>query len=224
MLETIVTSVISFISTNIDNVFVMMILYSKVDEKLKKHYVVIGQYLGLIVLVTISLLGAFGMNFIPQQYIGLLGLIPIGLGIKELITNKTEKPALVEHGTKTGVSKEIIPIPDNKQGTLIHTLSKIKSAVAKIVKPEILNVALIAIANGADNIGVYIPLFTGYSAAQLIVTNITFALLMSLWCFFGNKIASLPVVNRKTEKYKHIIVPTLFIGLGIYIIVKTTSS
>ncbi len=36
MTGTVATSVISFVSTNIDNIFVMMLLYAQVDEKLKK--------------------------------------------------------------------------------------------------------------------------------------------------------------------------------------------
>ena len=88
MSSIVTTSIVSFISTNIDNIFVMMVLYAKVDETFKKKYVVIGQYLAIGILTAISLSAAFGLNFVPQKYVGLLGFIPIALGVKEWISYK----------------------------------------------------------------------------------------------------------------------------------------
>ena len=55
MSSIVTTSIVSFISTNIDNIFVMMVLYARVDETFKKKYVVIGQYLAIGILTAISL-------------------------------------------------------------------------------------------------------------------------------------------------------------------------
>ena len=52
----------------------MMVLYARVDETFKKKYVVIGQYLAIGILTAISLSAAFGLNFVPQKYVGLFGL------------------------------------------------------------------------------------------------------------------------------------------------------
>lgn len=67
MISIVTTSIVSFISTNIDNIFVMMVLYARVDETFKKKYVVIGQYLAIGILTAISLSAAFGLNFVPQK-------------------------------------------------------------------------------------------------------------------------------------------------------------
>ena len=92
---------------------------------------------------------------------------------------------------------------------------------SKIVKPEILSVALVGVANGADNIGVYIPLFTGYSSIQVIVTIIVFVLMMAVWCFLGEKITDFPKIKAIIQTYKYFAVPVVFVGLGIYIIIKS---
>ena len=42
MISIVTTSIVSFISTNIDNIFVMMVLYARVDETFKKKYVAIS--------------------------------------------------------------------------------------------------------------------------------------------------------------------------------------
>lgn len=53
----------------------------KVKQSTIKYYIVIGQYLGIGVLTSISIIGAL------HEYIGLLGLVPIYLGIKEYKSN-----------------------------------------------------------------------------------------------------------------------------------------
>ena len=52
--------------------------------------IVIGQYLGFALLVLISLLATFGVTLIPDQWVGLLGLIPMYLGVKLFIKGEDE--------------------------------------------------------------------------------------------------------------------------------------
>lgn len=255
MIGTIITSIISFISTNIDNIFVMMLLYAQVNKKSKKKYIAIGQYIALAILVAISILGAFGLNSIPQKYIGLLGILPIALGVNEWIKYKKEKH--ISNTTSERVNIQAIYLEDrnetidiqeadiiNKTNTINipkvktelkntptdltkkyinphHILSKTKSIIADIINPEVLSVIVVAVANGADNIGVYIPVFTGYSTIQLIITIIIFILMMAIWCLLGSTITNFPKITSMIQKNKNIAVPIIFIGLGIYIFIKS---
>ena len=104
---------------------------------------------------------------------------------------------------------------------LQNILRNVTSMASKIVKPEIISVALVGVANGADNIGVYIPLFTGYSSIQVIITIIVFVLMMAVWCFLGEKITDFPKIKAIIQTYKYFAVPAVFVGLGIYIIIKS---
>jgi len=233
MFGTVITAVISFISTNIDNIFVMILLYAQIGEKLKKRHVVIGQYLALAILVVISLLGAVGLNFVPQKYVGFLGVIPIALGVKEWVSYKKSKHAVVEQDDENIVDIEESsvdakenemgqPLPKGDyKGRLHKIFTKFKSAILKNVNPEILGVAIVAIANGADNIGVYIPLFTGYSSWQFLLTIFVFAIMMASWCFLGERITSFPRIKDAIQRCKHIAVPIIFVGLGVYIFIKS---
>lgn len=242
MLGIFVTSIISFVSTNIDNIFVIMLLYAQVNEKLKTKHIVIGQYLGLAVLVAISILGAFGLTFFPQKYIGLLGLFPIALGITEWVKYKeknyisdtqcdesnmkavkSEAGITADHAeeTKNEQIEHLSSHPANENRKLQHVRKKAKSVIANAISPEILRVVIVAVANGADNIGVYIPLFTGYSTMQLFLTVIVFTLMMAIWCLLGNTITNFPKVTTAIQTYKHVAVPIIFIGLGIFIFIKT---
>lgn len=53
--------------------------------------IVIGQYLGFGLLVILSLLGAFGFTFLPPEWAGFLGLIPIYLGIRMFFTKEEDE-------------------------------------------------------------------------------------------------------------------------------------
>lgn len=57
--------------------------------------IVIGQYLGFALLVLISLLATFGVTLIPDQWVGLLGVIPIYLGVKLFIKGEDEDEGAV---------------------------------------------------------------------------------------------------------------------------------
>jgi len=294
MFGSMVTTIISFATTNIDDIFVLMLLYSQLVDKKNKKYIIIGQYLGIGILVVLSILGAFGLQAIPQKYVGWLGVMPIVLGVKAWFefqkerkesNNENHTDVFVESSEENIVNlsenytdnseTEITKIIDeeieniqeeiyeNKEGfidTLVEShaemsienpaeknetevkmesienfeniqektysdksniVKKTKLFLAKIIKPEILSVMLITMANGADNIGIYIPLFRGYTNMELIMTIIIFALMISLWCFIGEKIAFFPAVKTRLQKYKHILVPIVFIGLGIFIMIES---
>jgi cadmium resistance protein CadD (predicted permease) len=53
---------------------------------------------------------------------------------------------------------------------------------------------------------------------DILATAIVFAILTALWCFIALKLAEHPFIQRNIEKYKHIFVPIVFIGLGIFIL------
>ena len=187
MFATIIAAVTSFVSTNIDDIFILMLFFAQVKSK---QHVVIGQYLGIGVLTAVSLLSLAVLQFIPEEYIRFLGVIPIVLGIKEWIEYKK------------GAEAKETDAPSAKDSAL----------------QQILSVSLVTVANGADNIGVYIPLFARYSLQQMLAVVAVFAVMVAVWCFLAQKLASLPVLGAGIEKYKHILVPVVFIALGIYIL------
>lgn len=194
MLETIVATVMSYIGTNVDDIFINTIFFTQAETKQDIRSVVIGKYLGIGGLVLLSLIGAFGLQFIPQQYIGFLGLIPIALGVKEWISYLK--------------SKKTYDADDSEE--------KVDTS-----KGLVFNVVLVTMANGADNIGVYIPLFTGYTFIQMAIVVAVFGLMIALWCLLSKKLSDLPFLRSFLMKYKHIIVPVVFFVLGIYIISKS---
>lgn len=165
MVETFILGITSFIGTNIDDIFINTLFFTEAKIKADNRNIVIGKYLGIGALILLSVLGAFGLQFLPQQYIGYLGLVPIGLGIKEIIVAiKSRKADKVEEA----------------DGTVRKSANKV------------LNTALITMANGADNIGVYVPLFSGFAVWQTVMTVCVFSILIAYGVFLESVLQGFP--------------------------------
>lgn len=99
---------ITFMATNMDELFILMTLYLSVDEQLRKREIILGQFLGLSFLIALSVLGSIGTNILPTQYLPLFGIIPIFLGVKGIIAYFNQQKKQLK-GNKTSqllVSKE----------------------------------------------------------------------------------------------------------------------
>jgi len=204
MIEFVSTVIFSFVSTEIDNILVMTVLFAQSDRDIKKIHVVAGQYLALGILTAMSILGAYGLTFVPQEYIGFFGLIPIALGVKEYVSYKRDRR-----------EKSISAIKSEEKPTAKKAVKPISECTSS---SGVISIALVALANGADNIGIYIPIFARYSFGQLIAVIAIFTVMMALWCLLAEWLTRFPIVKAPLQKYKHYIVPAVFIGLGLYIL------
>ena len=77
---------------------------------------------------------------------------------------------------------------------------------------------LVTIANGADNLGVYIPLFSGFVPWQLLAAVCVFAIMTGLSCLLAAKLSRIAVLARFLKRWRKVIIPVVYILLGLYII------
>lgn len=187
MAASLLTSIIAYISTNIDDIFVIMILLSQA-AKGSKGKLVAGHFLGVGIITAVSMLSAFGLQNLPLKIVGILGLVPISLGIKAWLDRKKSE--------------------DDDDALDTQSVG-------------LLSMTMITVGNGADNVGVYIPLFTGFSNAERIGAVVIFAVMTALWVYFANSLAELPKIKAVIEKYKGIAIPVIFIALGVFIILDS---
>lgn len=68
---------VAFVATNIDDLLVLMLFFAQVNSTVWRQHIVAGQYLGFTILIVMSLPGFLGGLFLPQPWVGLLGLLPI---------------------------------------------------------------------------------------------------------------------------------------------------
>lgn len=188
----IITGTITFTATNIDDIFVLMLFFSQTHQSFRRWHIVVGQFLGFTILVLISLLGYLGGLFVPPEWIGLLGLLPIIIGIRHW-SKRNEK---VAEANEAQVSKS--------------------TDLAAV-----LSVSAVTFANGGDNIGIYTPLFASSNLDSLLMMLAVFYMLLGIWCYVGYIVARHPLVARILSRYAHYIVPFVLIGLGVYIILES---
>jgi cadmium resistance protein CadD (predicted permease) len=81
----------------------------------------------------------------------------------------------------------------------------------------VLAVAGVTIANGADNIAVYIPLFASRPRAWPAYVTI-FALCTLAWCALGRALVAQPLVGAALQRYGHRIMPWVLIAIGVHVL------
>lgn len=197
----IITGAATFTATNVDDIFILMLFFSQTNTSFRRRHIVAGQYLGFSVLVAISLLGFFGSLIVPRAWIGLLGLLPIILGINKFLRrNKNSEPLVVNNLDN--------PTPKS-------------SVLASLFSRQTYTVAAVTCANGGDNIGIYTPLFASSNPVQLGVLIGIFFLLVGVWCYAGFSLTRHPLIAAMLARYGQVLVPFVLVGLGIYIMVES---
>jgi cadmium resistance protein CadD (predicted permease) len=84
VLAVILTAVGVFAATNVDDLVVLTFLYMAADGTAGRARVLGGQALGIAVLTAASLVAAESLFAVPGQWVRLLGVIPLGVGLWRL--------------------------------------------------------------------------------------------------------------------------------------------
>jgi cadmium resistance transport/sequestration family protein len=193
VLSTIAAAVGLFVATNLDDIVILTVLFAiaaRGTSQLRGWQIVAGQYLGLITLIAVSFVAALGLTIVPDEWVGLLGLIPLAIGVLALVRTLRGKD------------------DDDEAESALKAVG-------------LLGVAGITIANGGDNIAIYTPVFRTISTTDALVTIAVFLVLLALWCLAARAIGSNEKVTEGLEKVEHWLVPVVFIGLGIFILIES---
>jgi cadmium resistance protein CadD (predicted permease) len=84
---TVAAAVGMFAGTNVDDLLVLTVLFlsSRATGRPRPWQIWAGQYVGVGALVAVSAAAAAGLAIVPDGWIWLLGLVPLGLGLRGLI-------------------------------------------------------------------------------------------------------------------------------------------
>ncbi|MEU9829685.1 cadmium resistance transporter [Micromonospora chersina] len=176
-----------FAATNIDDIVVLTVFFvaARGTGRPRPWQIVAGQYAGIGALVAVAVVVAAGLLVVPDPWTGLLGLLPIALGVRALLAGDGD---------------------DDEPQAVVGTL---------------LGVAGVTVANGADNIAVYVPVFRSLDPAAGLVWLLVFAALVAVWCAVAAALGGHPRVVALVGRAGHWLVPAVFIALGLVIL--TTS-
>jgi cadmium resistance protein CadD (predicted permease) len=182
-----------FAVTNIDDLVVLAMFFAQgAGHRHAARRIAIGQYLGFAAILAVAVPAALGATFLPDRAVPYLGLLPLALGGR----------AAVQAWRHRGHDDE-----DHGRE-------------ARAGGPRVLEVAAVTVANGGDNIGVYVPVLATAGAGGMTVYVAVFLVLVAVWVAAGRYFATRPVVARTLGRWGHILLPLVLIGIGLLILVE----
>ena len=196
MLGTIIAGVVTYWSTAIDLLIILMLFFAKVKDKKGVRDIYIGQFLGSGLLILVSLFFAVILHYVPdKRLLGFLAIIPVFLGIKALILGDSD-------GEKMANEK----LKDTNQNNLIKTL-----------------IFITIVSCGADNVGLFVPYFISLALPKLLITLIVFLIMIFLLVFIAQKSVSIPTVGTVLEKYSRWFIGIVYIFIGGSVLIENGS-
>ncbi|GIJ27687.1 cadmium transporter [Micromonospora qiuiae] len=182
LIGTAAAAAVVFAATDIDDIVILTLFFitARTAGRPRAWQIVAGQYLGIGALVLLSAVVAAGLLVVPDEWTGLLGLLPIALGVRALLHRDDEEAPPVVAGT--------------------------------------LGVAGVTVANGADNVAVYVPVFRTLDPAYTAVFVLAFVVLIAVWCAAGAWLGGRPAVTRLVERAGRWLVPAVFVAIGVVIL------
>lgn len=196
MLGTIIAGVVTYWSTAIDLLIILMLFFTKVKDKKGVRDIYIGQFLESGLLILVSLFFAVILHYVPdKRLLGFLGIIPVFLGIKALILGDSD-------GEKMANEK----LKDTNQNNLIKTL-----------------IFITIVSCGADNVGLFVPYFISLALTKLLITLVVFLIMIFLLVFIAQKSVSIPIVGTVLEKYSRWFIGIVYIFIGGSVLIENGS-
>ncbi len=200
-LKLIAVSVSVFVATNLDSLIILIFFFSRVNASFRPKHIILGQYLGFSTLLLLSLPGFFGGLVISKAWIGLLGLLPIFLGLKMLFSASGD------------------PEDDDINTQAVSPF--FQHRIFRHVNPNVFKVMVVEIVNGGDNISIYLSFFASLKIYSLLLVIFIFYLLLTFLCVVAYFFTRHPSVTHLISRYGHRVIPYLYIALGLYIIAES---
>jgi cadmium resistance protein CadD (predicted permease) len=152
----------------------------------------LGQFLGIGAITASSAGAGYLALTVPEGWPALLGAIPLGLGVYKLI--HLRKPAANDERDSEGLLQS-----EKQAETRLHS--------------QVLAVAAVTLANGGDNLGVYIPLFAR-DPTVIPMYVIIFTALTAVWCLLGYRLVRNPAGAAVMGRWGHALLPAVLIVVG----------
>lgn len=197
VMQQVITAGGAFMATNVDDIVLLTLLFSRLPHRGQALPLMVGQVLGFSLLVLISLLGVLGHQALPHGGLALLGLLPIALGIRRW---------------HQAGGLDLAPLRAADGGQTCPGLTGAGPLA------ELLGMAGLTLANGSDNIGVYLPLFARADRGAVTVTLFTFAAALLLWMALAWALTRTPTLAPLLQRYGGALVPMTLISLGLLIL------
>jgi cadmium resistance protein CadD (predicted permease) len=183
----------AYVATNIDNFVLLTALLARYRRQ--AIGVVAGYFTCMLILVIVG----FGIsqiaNYVPIRYLGLLGVVPIYIGVVELVRLRRGKET-------TAVAAQ--PSLDSNRRILLTTLTS-------------------QLGNGTDTILIFGILFADSTPAADILIIFTLALMAIAFVLAAMYAIRHPKIGSVISRYADHVLPFVLIIVGVYVLANTAT-
>ena len=192
----------AFVGTNIDNCVVTMALVAGAPLE-RAHRIAAGQVIGFAVLVAGAAAAAAVLFEFSAAVVGLLGLVPLALGLRGLVALARPQPGEEDQEVK-GRGRKRRPLRPEERA----------------VGRSLTAAALVTISAGGDNLAAYIPLFRVGGATNvgaILAVFVVGEVLVTWIVLVGGRH---PRARSVMLRLGHLAVPILLCCIGVLVMVE----
>jgi len=183
----------AYIATNLDNFILLVSLLARYRNH--TSIVVAGYFICILILGLVGFWIGKVADVVPVEYLGLLGFVPISLGVYELVQLRRRKATVT-------VAKE--KSVDGAQKVFMATLTS-------------------QLGNGADTIVIFGVLFTESTRSADTLIILTLAAMATIFVLVGIYAVRHPALSEWIDRYAYRVMPFVLIIVGVYILANTAT-
>jgi cadmium resistance protein CadD (predicted permease) len=181
-----------YVSTDVDDLLMLIALFA--DPAFNWRAIVIGQFMGIAMLVLASSLIALSAVRVSSEHTALLGMGPLAFGLWRIwgLWNPQHRR----------------DIESRAPGACL-----VESRTAL----QVITVTVLTMANGGDNLVAYVPLFAA-APKRIPIYSAEFAVLTAVWCVFAYLCVNNRIVHVQARRFGHAALPFAMVLLGLWIL------
>ena len=179
----------AFMATNLDNLVLLIALFGRYSDR--RYEVMLGYLAGMSIIAAATYYVGKLAGSVPVQYLGLLGVIPVLIGLVAIVSLFRNK----------GVVHDPV-VPGAGSTAITATL-------------------LAQLGNSADTIITYGVLFSDSNDLADHVVLAAFCGMALLFVLIAYQALRHPWLSRPVELYGHYVTPLILITVGLYILSNT---
>ena len=197
----------AFVGTNVDNCVVTMAMVAGAPLE-RAHRIAAGQVFGFAVLVVVSAAAAAVLFEFSTAVVGLLGLVPLAIGVRGLVGLVRAHPDAEIDVEPAGGGRRRRPWRGGTRGE--------RRAVGRSFTAAV----LVTVAAGGDNLAVYIPLFRvgGATRVGAVVAVFVVGEILVTWIVLTG--GRHPKARGVMLRLGHLAVPVLLCCIGVLVMVQ----
>jgi cadmium resistance protein CadD (predicted permease) len=211
LIATIKIGLAAAIATTFDDNIYLTGFFSEVNRTFRPKNIIVGELLGFTTLISVSLVGFILGLIVDSAWIGLLGILPILIGIRNLLTLNQDESAEDRSANLRRNAK--VRGFESRRRSLLDILQD----------KQTYKVSAVTISNGGNNLGIYIPLFASSTIQQLLVIIPICYLIVSTWLFLSFNLTRQPGIAIILSRYASKFFPFVLMWLGLRIILDSES-